>query len=270
MERFTIFRSYHEALRECPPEVRLEIFDAMMAYVFDGKDPEFKHSFSKAIWVLILPVINNSIKQAENGSKPNKNKVSSNKDPESIQTEAKQNPDNIQSETKPHPLKGVGEGIGKGNNKDNLLIVDYQRVVDLWNSICGLSNGKLRSLADSRKAKVRCRAEELTKQGLDYLQTFEEIFQKVSQTPFLQGNNPRGWKANFDWIFENDKNYLKVLENRYDQTPSQSITQPQQYGSRHLQDRANEESFYRQQSELASQFLMSDGDEGLVGAIQDD
>lgn len=275
MERFTIFRSYHEALRECTPEVRLEVYDAIMGYAFEDREPAFKNPFSKAIWVLILPVLNNSIKQASNGSKPNKIQTGSKTDPNESQTISTQKPNNIQTPSKPDPIIGEGEGIrnmdkGEGNNKDNLLKVDYQRVIELWNSICGNSNGKLRSLADSRKAKVRCRAEEIIRSGQDFLQTIETLFRKISETPFLQGQNQRGWKANFDWVFENDRNYLKVLENRYDQTAPTQPETPAQYGSRHLSERATEESFYSQQSQLATAMLLQDGDRGLADYLQDD
>jgi len=47
---------------------------------------------------------------------------------------------------------------------------------------------------------------------------WHEVFTKANQTPFLKGENNRGWRADFDWFVTNDENALKVLEGRYDQT----------------------------------------------------
>jgi len=69
MDRFTFFRSFHESLQDCTPEIRLEIYDAICAFCFDGKESEFIEKMSKPIWTLIRPVLQNSIKQSENGKK---------------------------------------------------------------------------------------------------------------------------------------------------------------------------------------------------------
>ena len=44
----------------------------------------------------------------------------------------------------------------------------------------------------------------------------EELFLKIQTSPFLIGNNQRGWRASFDWVFSNGKNWVKVLEGNYD------------------------------------------------------
>ena len=47
------------------------------------------------------------------------------------------------------------------------------------------------------------------------------LFEKMMQSKFLRGDNKRGWKASFDWLFENDKNWVKVYEGNYDSHPEQ-------------------------------------------------
>src|SRR5580704_12891005 len=42
---------------------------------------------------------------------------------------------------------------------------------------------------------------------------------RAAATPFLCGEGPGGWCANFDWLIANDTNYLKILEGRYDSGP---------------------------------------------------
>ena len=48
------------------------------------------------------------------------------------------------------------------------------------------------------------------------LEILKGIFQKMESSAFLKGDNKRGWKASFDWLFENDKNWVKVWEGNYD------------------------------------------------------
>ena len=38
----------------------------------------------------------------------------------------------------------------------------------------------------------------------------------MQESKFLKGESKRGWKASFDWVFENDKNWVKVWEGNYD------------------------------------------------------
>ena len=56
------------------------------------------------------------------------------------------------------------------------------------------------------------------------LPLLKQIFEKMQESNFLKGDNKRGWKASFDWLFENDKNWVKVFEGNYDNKPNQ---QPQ-------------------------------------------
>ena len=42
-----------------------------------------------------------------------------------------------------------------------------------------------------------------------------ECFRKISESDFCNGATGK-WTATFDWFFENEKNWLKVLEGNYD------------------------------------------------------
>lgn len=263
MERFTIFRLHYESLKRCTPEIRLELYDTMLGYAFDGKEPEFKNGMAEALWIAILPVIQYSIKQAQNGSKPKpRTNTLSN------QTESKPNPSQIRNESKSDPIKE--EEVEVENEKENTTLkVDYGKIKDLWDSICGGSLGKIHKMTESRKSKIKIRANEFEKSGSDYLAAFENIFTLIMQTDFLLGNNNRSWKVNFDWIIENDQNYVKVLEGRYSSSHS-SHQIVKQYESRRLSEHAAEESFFSQQSAIATSMLLRDENRGLAGEAQDD
>lgn len=94
-------------------------------------------------------------------------------------------------------------------------VTPYEKIILLWNSICQ-SFPKVEKLTDQRKGKIRCRFVEL---GSD-LKAVEELFKRVQASPFLRGDSSRGWRANFDWLFSNGQNWVKVTEGNYDYRPT--------------------------------------------------
>lgn len=49
------------------------------------------------------------------------------------------------------------------------------------------------------------------------LQWWREYFRRVRGSPFLNGDNDRGWKADLEWL-TTESNLVKVLEGKYDGT----------------------------------------------------
>lgn len=83
--------------------------------------------------------------------------------------------------------------------------------VDAWNLFAlnyRLQKGPIRITA-GRREKFDTRIEE---PGFDFL----EILSKIKSSGFLQGKNERRWKVSFDFIFKNEDNYTKILEEKYD------------------------------------------------------
>ena len=58
----------------------------------------------------------------------------------------------------------------------------------------------------------------------------------MQQSKFLKGDNKRGWKASFDWLFENDKNWVKVYEGNYDNKPEQAAAKRYNANNRNCND----------------------------------
>lgn len=85
----------------------------------------------------------------------------------------------------------------------------YSEIKDLFSRICN-SFSKVEKLSDSRKSKIKTRWEEIKT-----LEKFEQIFKNMESSSFLKGDNPRKWKATFDWVMDNDNNWVKVIENQY-------------------------------------------------------
>ena len=85
--------------------------------------------------------------------------------------------------------------------------VDYQKIVDLYHSICK-SFPVVRSLSEARKKAIKARLNTYS------IEDFQTVFQNAENSAFLKGKNDRNWSANFDWLIA-DKNFVKVLEGNY-------------------------------------------------------
>lgn len=94
-----------------------------------------------------------------------------------------------------------------------------KEIKEMWNTTC-TSFPKLFTISENRKNKMRLRISEMggAEKALPLL---KQIFEKMQESNFLKGDNKRGWKASFDWLFENDKNWVKVFEGNYDNKPQQ-------------------------------------------------
>ena len=102
----------------------------------------------------------------------------------------------------------------KGNireGEEDVVIpkTDALEIFKAYNNICK-DNPEAKILTDSRRVKINARLKEVV-----FRDNYKKIFEIVSQTDFLKGVNDRQWKADFDWLIENDKNYVKVLEGKY-------------------------------------------------------
>ena len=116
------------------------------------------------------------------------------------------------------------EDPGKSNTEKTISVETLGRLVNLWNIVCGRVLPKIISTPDTRIRHMEARLAERP----DF-EFWKEYFQKIVNTPFLTGENPRGWKANFDWII-NITNMTKVLEGNWptiqDRKPPQKQPSP--------------------------------------------
>ncbi|MBR5271827.1 MAG: hypothetical protein IKU25_00310 [Clostridia bacterium] len=115
--------------------------------------------------------------------------------------------------------KKVDEQLSPSNSAEFEASIQREKlpskeIKDIWNECCP-SFPKLLTISENRKNKMRNRIAEMggAEKALEIL---KGIFQKMESSAFLKGDNKRGWKASFDWLFENDKNWVKVWEGNYD------------------------------------------------------
>lgn len=101
-------------------------------------------------------------------------------------------------------------------NNINIYNIDTlcEKVKENWNETCK-SFAKVTVISKSRKVKIKARVQEMG--GEDKaMEVLDELFRKMETCDFLKGSNNNNWKATFDWVFDNDKNWLKVIEGNYD------------------------------------------------------
>jgi hypothetical protein len=78
----------------------------------------------------------------------------------------------------------------------------------IWNTNRG-SLAEVKSFSRGRMLKCEARAKEITEDE------FRDAVSIAASTPFCCGENDRGWRVDFDWLIENDRNLVKVREGRY-------------------------------------------------------
>lgn len=93
--------------------------------------------------------------------------------------------------------------------------VSATRIVELFNAMLSSDLPAVKTLSEKRKRAIKtlcklCRFE----------QDWENYFQIISKTDFLLGRNDRNWRADFDWII-NQNNFIKVTEGKYGEVRKQ-------------------------------------------------
>lgn len=129
------------------------------------------------------------------------NKDSSNAKPKQTKSKKVQNTDNDIDYDNESENENEEKEVSKGEK------IEFEKIVSIFNSLCkNLPN--VQKITDKRKSAIKARAEEYS------LSEIGTVFQHVSQSAFLNGDNDRGWTADFDWVM-NPNNFIKILEGKY-------------------------------------------------------
>lgn len=86
--------------------------------------------------------------------------------------------------------------------------IDYEKLKLFFNENSGVMS-KIQILSDKRKKAISSLIKKFSKED------FILVIEKSKESNFLQGQNDRNWKADFDWIL-NQTNFIKILEGNYD------------------------------------------------------
>lgn len=120
------------------------------------------------------------------------------------------------SDITPITNKTGKDKIRQDKIRENKIEIPYRDIIALWNSLCGDKLPKVKALNDTRRQKMRVRLSEGGCKTPDDMTAWaRELFETVSQSSFLCGENNHNWTATFDWLFENPTNWVKVMEGNY-------------------------------------------------------
>ena len=85
-------------------------------------------------------------------------------------------------------------------------------VLEGWNEIAQAKGlPVVRKLTEARKRQLKARLREWPD-----LQDWQAALRTIASTPFLCGDNPRGWRADFDFLLQ-PKSFTKLVEGAYGQ-----------------------------------------------------
>ena len=104
---------------------------------------------------------------------------------------------------------------------DNYSAFEKRTLAD-WNSFCDKNPilSKIKEMSNKRRRFLKNRFSK------ESFKDFAGILKAIQNQPFCLGKNDREWKISFDWLINNDTNYLKVLEGKYLDNKTNSNLQP--------------------------------------------
>jgi hypothetical protein len=97
----------------------------------------------------------------------------------------------------------------KENKEKTTTLCPFTEITDLYHRI--LPTLPKTRLPESIKKQLAARY----KNGMGNVAAWENLFNKVSDSAFLMGDNERGWKADLGWL-TNETNMDKVLGGKYE------------------------------------------------------
>lgn len=249
--KFTFFKSYYDAMVDLPPEDFKKVICAMCSHAFYDTDEEDLTGAQKAIYALILPVLNKSIKISNNRSDAGKKggeatnaktKSGTNVEQTESKDEAndKQTESKIQqSESKPQADKDIGirnkdigdKDIGVGDKEKEIIVAskdamsetdDASAVVERWNKTSFTKVSKL--ARDSNRGKML--NARLKEYGLENVLKAIDIADKSNYL-----HSEKALWFDFEW-FVKPNNFPKVFEGKYNNRDDTSENIKDKWGLR--------------------------------------
>lgn len=224
---FVFYRDWADVLYELSDKERLQAFDAILAFAFRDETPT-----DKTIRIATSLMRSQIVRDNEKWEKTRTSRsIAGKKGMESRYNKTQQNLTNVTKSTKEVEVNveeevnvevAVEEEV-KGK-KRKAIAYPYDEVVSLWNEICS-TLPQVKRLNDSRRNKIKCRLVEFSKNSEEWLPKTRELFERVVASDFLRGEKA-DWQATFDWLFDNSKNWVKVVEGNYDNERKRTTQHP--------------------------------------------
>lgn len=132
--------------------------------------------------------------------------------------------------TQTEPNHNPNEEKPASRKSDDFREPLIEKIVSLYSEITTGYFSQVRGLPDKRKRAVKKFIDFYRKQvnAVDeaaFLSAVREYFCRAVHSPFLTGQNERGWRADFDFLM-NETKALALLEGKYDGHAQVSVSKP--------------------------------------------
>lgn len=217
MRNLIFYGSYYEAIKELPESEQGKVYKAIMDYAMEKIEPKLV-GIPKAIFTLIRPTLDASIKNYENGKKGGRPKTEIETE---LQTET-ETQSKTQTITQRETETQTDIIFDKEKEKENKNDKDYNEypcrdIMSSYNDTC-ISFPRVTVMSNSRKKAIKARLNSGYK-----FEDFIRLFEIAESCEFLKGKNNRNWSANFDWLIK-DANMAKVLDGNFKSKNSKNGT----------------------------------------------
>lgn len=116
--KMTFFRSYWEAARMLPDDERGRFLEGILAYAFDGDEPDFEGVLAMA-WVLVKPNLDSSARQSEAGRRGGAKQADDDSPKGACKGASAERPKGACKGASANESKGASKGACKGASEKN-------------------------------------------------------------------------------------------------------------------------------------------------------
>lgn len=219
-EAFLVRVEWWEAIQKLDTEAKAQILENLFYYHKGERECVNLNNLPVSlVWSLIEPCLRRNIKSYDRRCETSrKNGLSGGRPPKNGEKKPNVNLKNLSkpNETLSDSDSNVLLGKEPKEEEDKEERIDFAFFSSIWNSSLP-GHTKLSALTDKRRKAIKSRLPEFGKTKEEQQEVFQAIIERIKASPFLGGDNDRGWKPDFDWLFKNSDNWRKVYEGKFDQ-----------------------------------------------------
>lgn len=94
-------------------------------------------------------------------------------------------------------------------------------IVETWNTLVVPPLAHVRTITAGRRRKLEARTRDRT------LEWWTDYFTQVAASPFLTGDNDRGWRATLDFVIRSEEIVVRIIEGAYGQSQAAGKLAPE-------------------------------------------
>ena len=245
---FLFYRRWFDQMKRLPDAERLQVYDSICGYAFERIVTQMTY-YLESIMDNIRQTINENAEKREAYVEQRRNAIKSRwakqkdtnvglNDTDNT-SEYERNTSGYNNKEQGTRNKNKEQGTRNRNKEDVVkkseismssepssddpqkgfsLEKTYKIVLEEFNrKVKDTAIPQVKMLNETRKALVGARVKQYG------LQTVLETIAKAAESDFCNGNNNRGWRATFDWIFR-PNNFAKTAEGTYDNRQQSTTT----------------------------------------------